>query len=112
MSDDSRTDSGHTNDLASIEAENPAALVLPMDSAQAIRNLISLITSMGLPRGVTTSLTATLININPMIVNSACGKLNAFLSKVEERLNSGDLTLAQANQLRDAANAIKAGLGC
>ena len=45
-------------------------------------------------------------------VSAACGKLNAFLNQVNAKQSNGQLTAAQANQLRQQANAIKAQIGC
>lgn len=83
------------------------AVVTP---AQAIQNLINTITTMGLPAGVATSLTAPLSNINTNNKAAACGKLNAFINQVNAKIPP--LTVAQATQLLQAANAIKASLGC
>jgi hypothetical protein len=80
--------------------------------AQAIQNLITAIGNMGLPAGVANSLSAPLNNINPNNTSAACGKLNAFLNQVNAKQSNGQLTVAQANQLRQLANAIKAQLGC
>jgi hypothetical protein len=44
--------------------------------------------------------------------NAACGKLDAFINQVNAKAKSGQLTSAQASQLLQAANAIKASLGC
>ncbi len=87
--------------------------------AQTIQNLINTIYSMGLPNGVTSSLTgplgqaSVLLNDNnPNNDIAACGKLNAFISQVNSKLSNGQLTPSQANLLLLAANAIKASLGC
>ena len=42
----------------------------------------------------------------------ACGKLNAFVNEVNTKLQNGQLTVSEASQLLQAANAIKASLGC
>ena len=81
-------------------------------SAQAIENLITTINNMGLPGGVATSLTAPLNNINTNNKAAACAKLNAFINQVNTKLQNGQLTSAQGSQLLQAANAIKASLGC
>lgn len=80
--------------------------------AQAIQDLINTVNGMGLPSGVTTSLTAPLNNANTNNVPATCGKLNAFISQVNAKEANGQLTAAQADQLRQSANAIKASLGC
>lgn len=80
--------------------------------AQAIQNLINTIRNMGLPAGVATSLTAPLSNINTNNKAAACGKLNAFINQVNNKVQNGQLTPAQAGQLLQTANAIKASLDC
>lgn len=92
------------------------AIVTP---AQAIYNLISIIGNMGLPAGVVNSLTAPLKQAaallndnNPSNDVAACGKLDAFINQVNAKTQNGQLTLAQATQLLQAANAIKSSLGC
>jgi len=74
---------------------------------------------MGLPGGVTNSLNAplnqasTLLNDNnPSNDIATCGKLTAFIDKVNAKVQNGQLTPAQASELLQAANAIKASLGC
>lgn len=42
----------------------------------------------------------------------ACGKLNAFINQVDTKEGSGMLTQAQADELRQAADAIQDSLGC
>lgn len=83
------------------------AVVTP---AQAIRDLINTINNMGLARGLATSLTAPLSNINTNNKAAACGKLNAFIDQVNSKIPP--LTVVQATQLLREAKAIKAGLGC
>ena len=81
-------------------------------AAQTIESLNTTIASMGLPAGVVSSLSATLGNINTNNVNSACGKVSAFVDKVNDKLLSGELTQAQANQLLQSANYIRTSLDC
>jgi len=80
--------------------------------AQAVQNLITIIGNMGLPGGVATSLNAPLSNINTNNQAAACNKLNAFINQVNAKVQNGQLTSVQASQLLQAANAIKASLGC
>ena len=94
-------------------------LVTVLTPAQATQNLIGTINGMGLPSGVTASLLGPLNQVtnllsdnNPANDISACGSLNAFINEVNAKQASGQLTAAQANQLRQAANAIKVSLGC
>jgi hypothetical protein len=74
--------------------------------------LITTITSMGLPGGVASSLSAPLKNINTNNVAAACGKLNAFVNQVNAKVQSGQLTMPVASQLLQAATAIMASVGC
>lgn len=80
--------------------------------AQAVQDLIGAIAAMGLPVGVANSLSAPLNNFNPSNLTAACGKLDAFINQVNAKLQNGQLTPAIAAQLLQAANAIKASLGC
>ena len=77
------------------------------------------ILNMGLPAGVANSLSAplgqasALLNDNnPYNDSASCGMLDAFINQVNAKAQNGQLTPAQANQLLQAANAIKASLGC
>ena len=79
-------------------------------TTEAIHNLITTIGDMGLPAGVANSLSAPLSNINTNKKAAACGKLNAFIAQVNAK--TPPLTGAQATQLLQAADAIKASLGC
>ena len=88
-----------------INVEKPTA-------AQTIESLNTTIAGMGLPAGVASSLSATLGNINTNNANSACGKVGAFINKVNDSLQNGELTQAQANQLLQAAGYIQTSLGC
>ncbi len=78
---------------------------------QAITGLTNTINGMSLPTGEQTSLGATLKNIDTSSPSS-CGKLNAFVSKVDNDLSHGKLTMSQANALLSQANAIKTAIGC
>lgn len=72
--------------------------------------MITVINGMGLSNGATNSLLSTLNNINVNNPAAACNKLDAFILHVNQ--NTPPLTAAQAGQLLQAANAIKASLGC
>ena len=87
--------------------------------AQATQNLISDIADMGLPAGVANSLSAPMDQVstvlndsNPNNDTAACGKLDAFISQVNAKAQSGKLTSDEASQLLEAANAIKTSEGC
>ena len=80
--------------------------------AQAIQNLINTVNSMGLPNPVKLSLTAPLNGFNISNVPGTCLRLRVFIGVVNFWQARSQLTTAQAAQLRDAANAIKASLGC
>jgi hypothetical protein len=95
--------------LAAPEQTQTITVITP---AQGIQNLITTITSMGLPAGVANSLSAPLNNINTNNLSAACGKLDAFVNQVNAKVQNGQLTMSAASQLLQAANAIKASLGC
>ena len=80
--------------------------------AQAVQNLTTTITSMGLPAGVTNSLSAPLQNLNTSNLSAACGQLNAFVNQVNAKVKNGQLTVAASSQLLAAVNAIRKSLGC
>ncbi len=48
---------------------------------------------------------------NPNNDAAVCRKLSAFINEVNAREANGQLTAAQADQLRQSANAIRASLG-
>ena len=77
------------------------------------------IDSLGLPSGVANSLTASLnqatANLNdgnPNNDRAVCGKLTAFIQQVEAKEQNGQLSATEAEELREAAETIKAALGC
>lgn len=72
--------------------------------------LISGIAGMGLEDGVTRSLTGVLKESSN--TNATCGKLNAFLTIVANRLAQGEISQSQADQLTNFAQAIISSLGC
>ena len=87
--------------------------------AQASEHLIDVINGMGLPNGVSNSLlgplheaAALLSDGNPNNDAGACGKLGAFLNQVAAKEAAGQLTAAQAAELRRLAAALRAALGC
>ena len=106
--------------IAADQAGNGTYLAAPeqtqavtiISAAQATQNLITTIASMGLSNGEVSSLSATLKNITTNNVSAACGKLGAFVNKVNADAQKGDLTMAASSQLLQAANAIMASEGC
>ena len=93
--------------------------VIIINPGQVIQDLIDTVTGMGLQDKVQKSLLPPLnkaIDLlnddNPNNDAAACEKLDAFRLKVSVWQAIGKLTAAQANQLRQSANAIKASLGC
>lgn len=95
------------------------SLVATLTPAEAIQVLIDDVEGLGLRKGVETSLIAPLKNAPKLLTDEnpdndevVCGKLTAFLDEVDAKEMSGKLTEAQAVQLRQAAEAIKATLGC
>jgi hypothetical protein len=79
-------------------------------NASSIGTLIDGIEGMGLSKGVTRSLTG-MLQQSPNN-NAMCGKLNAFLNIVANRLAQGQLTAAQADLLTQFAQAIQDSIGC
>ena len=86
---------------------------------EANENLLDDVDSLGLPNGVANSLTAPLnqatANLNdgnPNNDGAVCGSLTAFIKQVAAKERNGQLTATQAEELRQAAEIIKAALGC
>ena len=86
---------------------------------EAIQNLIADINSLDLPTSVEISLTGPLnevVNIlcdnNPNNDAAACGELGAFINQVNAKEKNGQLTPAEADGLRQSAEANEASLGC
>jgi len=107
----------HTFGVRALDAAGNVALPASfawsvVTPAQATQNLIGAIASMGLPASVANSLSAPLNNFNPNNLTAACGKLNAFINQINAKIQNGQLTASASGQLLQAANAIKAGLGC
>jgi alpha-tubulin suppressor-like RCC1 family protein len=106
--------------IAADQAGNAAYFAAPeqtqsitiISAAQAAQNMLTAITSMGLPNGVANSLSATIKNLDTSNLSSACGKLGAFVNQVNAKSGAGQLTATESSQLLSAANAITASLGC
>jgi hypothetical protein len=106
--------------IAADQAGNAAYLAAPeqtqsitiITAAQAVQNLTAPIAGMGLSAGVANSLSAPLNNINTNNLTAACGKLRAFVSQVNAKMQNGQLTTSASSQLLQAANAIMASMGC
>lgn len=106
------------SDSAGNAAVQVTRTVEVLSPAQATENLIDDITSLGLPEGVESSLTAPLQNIgdkltdnNPNNDSAACGKLEGFINQVNAQ-EGKKLTSAEADELIQAAQAVKNSLGC
>ncbi|HZA52021.1 MAG TPA: hypothetical protein VE549_14850 [Myxococcaceae bacterium] len=82
----------------------------------AVQVLIDTVIGMGLSRGVTSSLIAPLRNAADLItagnLMASCPKLSEFIRMVDAYLANGQLTVAQANELKRQATLIKASIGC
>jgi hypothetical protein len=95
----------------SVTLESPA----PPDPAQMVTDLQATLSGFGLPKGTTTALDSSLqralaaLGANDTV--GACNALNAFLNKVQAQAGK-KLTPEQAEQLTDAANELRAQLGC
>jgi hypothetical protein len=81
--------------------------------------LIAAITGAGLPGGVEKSLVANLKQIDALLTDgnpnndgAACGKLAAFIDKVNAKEANGQLAPALGASLRQTAEAIGAAIGC
>jgi hypothetical protein len=92
---------------------------LPVRSApEQLAALIALVEGFDLKQGIETSLDAKLANAKHALERAsvgdtatACGLLDAFLSEVAAQSGKA-LTLDQASQLTEKAQAVKAALGC
>jgi N-acetylneuraminic acid mutarotase len=86
---------------------------------QAIQNLISLLSGLGLAKGLQTSLAAPLNQAlailndgNPNNDAAVCGKLGAFLNQLGAKDKGAQITAAQAAALRQSAEIAKTSLSC
>jgi hypothetical protein len=86
-----------------------------LSAAQAIADLQGLVTALDLPQGLTTALNSKLDEALAALAADdtagACDSLQAFLNQVSAQ-NGKKLPGDQAQQLTDAANQIRATLGC
>jgi len=80
--------------------------------------LIDFIEDLGLPSNVENSLKASLNKAqdildddNPKNDGAACGKMDAFINKVNAQ-EEKKLTTEQADELREAAQSVKDSIGC
>lgn len=107
------------SDIAGIYSAGSAGKCEAAAVANNIEILIADVNGLGLPEALATSLTASL-NEAPAILNdgnpkndvAACGKLTAFINEVGAQEQNGQLTATQAEELRQAAEAMKAALDC
>jgi len=89
--------------------------VLAPDPEEELTDLSTLVDSFGLPDGLTTSLqsklTQALADVEAGDIAAACSELASFLNEVSAQTRK-KLTEAQAQQLTEAANELRAELGC
>jgi len=102
------------SDAAGNSSSGSFTLTVNGPSAQA-SNLITVVQSLNLPSGTSTSLTTTLQNAIDSFASgnatSACNQIDAFISQVQAQ-SGKKLTKAQADQLIAAANQIRTAQGC
>jgi len=93
----------------------PHSIQLFESPAANIADLQATVAGLGLPKGLTTALNAklqdALNDLNAGDTAGACDSLQAFLNQVKAQTGKG-LTSAQAQELTDAASAIRTQLGC
>jgi YVTN family beta-propeller protein len=86
--------------------------------AQGIENLISLVKSLHLGHGIQNALVVRLnaasqfLDHKPMIKAGACAEMSGFIQQVQGLARSGQITLSDALQLMNSAQAIRNALGC
>jgi hypothetical protein len=86
--------------------------------AQGIKNLESLVKSIHLNPGIQKALIVRLhaasqfLDHKPMIKTGACAELNGFVQQVQGIARGGQITLSNALQLMNSAQAIQRALGC
>jgi hypothetical protein len=85
--------------------------------AQTINDMKAFVNSIGglsgtQKQGLNSKLDQALANYNNGQTNSACNKLNDFISQVTAYVNNGTLTSAQGNSLITSANHLRNTIGC
>jgi hypothetical protein len=102
-------------DLGNVFWTVSCGLAPPPDPVEEIAALQGQVTDLGLAKGLTTALNsklnAALAALDAEDTAGACGSLQAFLNQVAAQRGK-KLTEAQAEQLADAANEIRALLDC
>ena len=87
-----------------------------LTSQEAVQNIINTLYNMHLSKGITISLEAPLNTAIRQLDRkndiAACNSLNAFIDQVDQKETNGQLTSAQAEELRQPATAIQNSLGC
>jgi N-acetylneuraminic acid mutarotase len=78
---------------------------------EQLANLIAVVNGMGLPKGITNSLTAKVDKASTSNPTALCNQLNAFMNDVNAQTGMA-LTSAQAAQLILLASNVRAALGC
>jgi mevalonate kinase len=85
-------------------------------AAEQINDLIALVNSLRLRPGTANALLPKLQRALRQLsmgkTREACHHLKSFIREVNNKLNSKQISAAQANQLLTAANRIRAVLGC
>ncbi|MDP6512603.1 MAG: DUF5011 domain-containing protein [SAR202 cluster bacterium] len=107
------------SDAAGNAAVQVTRAVNVVTAGEAAQNIVNLIIDLELPNGVQNSLSAPLNTASTILSDNntnndgaACGKLNAFTNQVDAKEGSGKLTQEQADELRQAADAIQDSLEC
>ena len=86
-------------------------IVVVKTPGAATTDLIAFANSFGAQTSSLGQVSSLLNDNNPNNDVGACGKIDAFINQVNAKVGKG-LTTEQANQLKAAANAIKASIGC
>jgi probable HAF family extracellular repeat protein len=108
-------DSGQIVGYGLINGQTHAFLLTPRSSSQLIDDLIALVRSFNLPKGIENSLIVKLQNaLNSLAkgdMAATCNRLDAFINDVNAQAGKA-LTIDQANQLITGVDQIKTALGC
>jgi CSLREA domain-containing protein len=102
---------GPACDIGAFEVETPQGQI-----AALIAQINALVTGGSLAQNkanpLITKLDQVLKKLNGGQTNAACGQLGAFINQLNADIGNGTLTPAEGQPLLDAANALKASMGC
>jgi hypothetical protein len=103
---------GGTVDIGAFELQATHQQQVAQIIAQVQELVAAGVLNSGQGQGLIAKLNGVIAKLNGGQTGAACNQLNAFKNQVNGFINAGILSPAQGQELIDAANAVRSGIGC